>query len=83
MPGRRPNCSCLHLFELQKELCWRSLQRVLVTLPVSQAENPPGKLPPLAEATAMADTRASDASEGTVDMRPIRAGSFEGYDKFP
>ena len=37
-----------------------------------------GKLPPLAEAIAMADFKSLAASVGTVDRRPMRGGSCDG-----
>lgn len=43
----------------------------------------PGKFPPLAEAVATAEVSSAEASVGTVDRRPMRAGSCEGYVKLP
>ena len=42
-----------------------------------------GKFPPSAEAAATADCRSLAAVVGTVDKKPMRGGSCDGYDKLP
>lgn len=42
-----------------------------------------GKLPPSAEAAATADCSLLVAVVGTVDKKPMRGGSCDGYDKLP
>lgn len=46
-------------------------------------ENIPGKISPFCLADAITFWYSLDASEGTVDMKPIRGGSTDGCVRFP